>query len=533
MPITTSTCDGKQGHGSFVEFYDQFFERYTFTEFVLDVFDAYRLAGECRCDNASAAKSIAESSEMLLGRVTEANPTQFLSGCTPALLHEALNCFLAKKVLNSHREALFSIRTGGISTRTIRNWKKNGNIYSAGSSKTLNSLFDQLLPTGALIDRKRLAWLWLAERLKLNDAETNSFLKNCMGEQHIYALNLQETVLRTVISINSRQKMPFWNFFEAVSFCLELQGEITADAFAWRTSRDRVLEALRGTPDGCTRVLADELSLIYEDIVGHLAELDAHTEDPALRPSQRAVVTERIERSYRGDFESILTYVDGSESNGIQHTPQSLKIQITQWAQDNSLYLKTAYLSGLLTVVGLLIDFAVRAARTDEEQNLFKLFYFYASRAVTGSPKERVEAQSSFPADIDKMASVLVYEEGVAFERFAREKCLTYFERLLDVPSRLSRRRLIEFYLLTQLQHAQQQKLDFILTRHRFRGLEEGDGDELLLRFFKACAEKPPQSALQFAEALAAFRTRSCRLPQERQSAVDWPVHEKLFRWKY
>jgi hypothetical protein len=534
---TRPVADGQEHH-PFIAFYNRFFERYTFTEFVFDVLDAYRLAdGDATHISArlsSNATSATELSEMLVGAITRAEPTPAQNGCTPKLFREALNCFLADTVRSGHREALFSIRMGGISTRTIRNWKKDGNIYSARSSKTFNGLFDRLLPSGVPIDRKRLAWLWLAERLKLNDAETNRFLKNCMGEQSTYALDLYEVVLRAAINANSRTTIPLWKFFDAVNFCLMLQEEVISGASEWRIGRNRVLEALRRSSDGDARDLADKLSLIYEDVVGYLGALS--NESASLRPLQEVVVTQMIEERYLMSFESTFTHENIGKPDNTERALQDLKAQIAQWTRDSKPYLQAAYLSGLLTVVKLLIDFAVSNAKTDGKQDIFKLFYFNSSRAVTPiAPLEKeVEEEGAFPENIAEMTSILTYEEGEAFERFAREKCLIYFERMLDAPTRISRRHLIEFYLLTRLQHAKQQELDFILARHRFREL--GEGDEMLLHFFDTCAKNPPKTSEHFAQALATFKGRLCRprrLPHGEQPALDWPVQEKLFRWKY
>jgi hypothetical protein len=538
MPAGTRPVGDGQEHHPFIEFYNRFFERYTFTEFVFDVLDAYRLA-DGYVANISARLSANDASatelgEMLVGIIAKADSTRPQNGCSPQLFCEALNCFLADKVRNSHREALFSIRMGGISTRTIRNWKKDGNIYSASSSKTFNGLFDRLLPSGVPIDRKRLAWLWLAERLKLTDAETNRFLKNCMGEQSTYALDLYEVVLRAAINANSRATTPLWKFFDAVNFCLILQEEVISGASEWRIGRNRVLEALRRSSDGDARDLADKLSLIYEDVVGYLGALSDKSADP--RPLQETVVTQMIEERYLISFKTAFTHESSWKPDNAEQTLQDLKAQITQWTRDSKPYLQAAYLSGLLTVVKLLIDFAVNNAKADGKQDIFKLFYFTSSRAVTppASLEKGVEEKDSFPEGIAEMTSILTYEEGEALERFAREKCLIYFERMLDLPTRISRRHLIEFYLLTRMQHSKQQELDFILARHRFREL--GEGDEMLLHFFDACARNPPKTSEHFAKALATFKGRLYRshhLPHGEQPALDWPVQEKLFRWKY
>jgi hypothetical protein len=532
-PIDMKASVDERGHNPFTKFYDRFFERYTFMEFVLDALSACHLADEqaasVRVQLLADGVSVAKLSETLLNAVAEGASKRASGSCSPELLREALNCFLAEKVLGSHREALFSIRLGGISTRTIRNWKKDGKVYSAGSSKTLNKLFDRILPAGVLIDRKRLAWLWLAERLKLDDTEANGFLKNCMGEQNIYALDLYEIILRTVISVNNQRSVPLWGFFDAIGFGLELQEEIAAGAFLWRAGRDRVLEVLRLSPDGNARTLADDLSLIHEGIIGYMEGLDDR--DTASRSSRETAITQMAEESYQGSLRPALIYGTDGQPDDEKRLLQDIKAQITQWAHDNRPYLQAAYLSGLLTVTGLLIDFAIETTKANGEQDIFRLFYFNSSRAVTTCREGRPGAEGSFPENITKMTSVLAYEEGVAFGRFAREKSLAYFERLLDAPSRISRRRLIEFYLLTRLHHSRQQELDFILARHHF--CELGEGDEMLLRFFRTCDENPPEDSTRFAEALARFKAQNCRPSREKHPALDWPIQEKLFRWKY
>jgi hypothetical protein len=562
--------DERERH-SFIEFYNRFFGRYTFEEFVLDTIGTYRLADEdaagIRALLLDGGTPVTELGEMLLGLVASAEADGAEAGRrkqsskkrSPALLRKALNCFVADRVPGGCWEALFSIRIGGISTRTIRNWKKDGAIYSAGSSKALNDLFDRLLPPDAPISRKRLAWLWLAERLKLDDAETGDFLKTCMNEQSIYALDLYETVLRIVISVNSHRAAEHWGFIDAISFCLSLQKEIVPAAFPWQSSRDKILEALRQPPDGDALALADNLSLIYEEIAGYLRRLDgggaagngaggggssssgsrvmtgsgavtgsanANARTPHF--SQDVVFTRTVEDAYLGSFRSTFTSEGDGGTAGSLPELQDIKTQITQWARDNRFYLQTAYLSGLLTVVRLLIEFAVSVAKTNDEHGLFELFYFNASRAVTAFPEGEHPAKAAFPENVAEMASILLYEEGVAFGRFAREKCLTYFERMLEVPSRLSRRRLIEFYLLTQMQNSRRQSLDLLLARHHFREL--GEGDEALLHFFETCTEDPPKTAARFAEALAVFRQQGLCPPGGK---TNWPVQEKLFRWKH
>jgi hypothetical protein len=313
---------------------------------------------------------------------------------------------------------------------------------------------------------------------------------------------------------------------------LTLQEEIAGEDAPLRLSHDRVLEALRRLSDGNAQGVVDELSQVYEDILeGVSVTNDLPTE---------AVATQILEKEFLKHFafekkedwapKQEAAYRDDMDKNATLCSIDDFKGLVTQWVHDNKPYFQSAYLSWLLTILRLLIDFADETLRSSGDRNLFKVFYFNFSKAVTltaGRPAVL------FPDDSAEMSSILEREEGVTLEKFAREKCLTYFERLFDIPLRLSRRRLIEFYFMTKLNHLNKAELDLILTRHRFQCL--GADDLLIVRCCDIGKTSPTPTRDDFIDLLVESRnTLGQKLGKGRRAmAFHWPITEKLFRWKY
>lgn len=511
---------------SFACFYERFFERYTFSEFVCDVCETYHILGEdaVQIKNAIATEALSnqEKCQILLKATA-----RVLDTSASDVLCKALNCFFADKTCETHREALFSIRANGVTTRTVRNWKMGGAVYSERSSKTLNGIFDEHLPAHARINRKRLAWLWLAFKLKLNDEETDRFLGRQMNEQRIYVLDLHEVVLRAAIGINSQVEVPLWDFFDAVDFCFELQKESSNKGTVFDLNRNKVLEVLCKSSDGNAQEIAQELSQVYENI---LESANATSTLLGESAATQILETEFLAHFAFGEDLTLGARLQSqSGKNSALRSPSDFKEWVRQWVHANEPFFQSAYLSQLLVILSLLIDFAVEISKSSNEQNLFKVFYFNFSKSVTLTDEDPC---ISFPSDIPEMESTLQYEKGVTLEKFAREKCLIYFERLFNIPLRLSRRRLIEFYLMTRLNHLSQTELDFILTRHRFLGL--GEDDFAVIECFKRCKTSLIQTMDGFVDCLIDSKNSLNCLPRLRREAAtsNWPITEKLFSWK-
>ncbi|MDR0875513.1 MAG: hypothetical protein LBN12_04820 [Clostridiales Family XIII bacterium] len=383
---------------------------------------------------------------------------------TPETIEEAKRCFAGGKNLRKYQEAALSVRLGGISTRTIRNWKNGENVYSERSSKILNHYFDRHLPKGIRADRRKLAWLWLAFRLKMDDVETDLFLSDCMGGRRIYALDLYEIVLRTAIRLNSRLKRQVWDFFDALCFADELHAEVTLDAALTETYRVRVLEVIDAS-DGAVRAVCTALSLIYEE---------ALKESNAADVSPREVnATQLIEDSWTDDFS------EPAPPDLSENTVPEVKARLTAWAGGHRLLFRRAYLSWFLTVLGCLITYSASSAKHGFTGNLFKDWYFDHAKALSG--EHRIP---NFPENVSQMAVAYEYAEGEPFEKFARMKCRVYFDRMFDAPLRISRQRLLEYYLIAQRCRVDEAALNELLERHYFRPLDPGETPKVTEKLF-------------------------------------------------
>jgi hypothetical protein len=451
----------------FSDFYDRFFARYRLAELEAD---AAALGDEAAPDSVAAARA-----------AFDAAPTA------------------------GAREAAFAIRAGGVTTRTVRNWRHGGAIYSKRSSVALNRLFDRHLPAGLRLDRQRLAWLWMASRLKLDEAEADEFLHDVAGEHRSYALDLTEVVLRLAVRPDPAGG-PGWDFFDAVTFSHDLLVEVMEAPDSGDADRPlddlrrRILDALAEgrRPAGD---LADQLCLIYEDALDELRRRTAG-DDP--EPAAPRPATRLLEDSWR------------REAPAWPSGAAEARAAVRDWALRQRSLFQAAYLSWCLTVLRLLVDHATDSAKATAPAAgppLTTRFYHLAARAATPG--------AVFPCDLADMADTLWYEEGVDLDDRAREVCLVYLGRLLDVPSRVSRGRLAEFYLLARSHHGSLPELNLYLQRHGFAALTPHDG--WLPALLDDHARRPATSPEAFAARVAAASGRPGATTR-----VD-----KLFRWKH
>jgi len=362
--------------------------------------------------------------------------------------------FADEKKSNAAEEAVLSVRFDGITTRTIRNWKSGGKIYSEHSSKALNAYFNEKVPSGARISRRKLAWLWLAFKLKLNDQETDTFFKDCIGERRIYGLDLQEVILRTFLHLEGSALIKKWEFFDAVCFAIGVYEEVVQDSVITDSYTEKVLAALcSSNPD--PKSLASALSLVYEEALNKLIEML-----PELPPE--ALVTKMIEECWNQDKSCFLP-IERSDNS-----VEELKTSIRNWAISNRSYFCTAYLSWFLMILNLLISNATAATKETKTNDYFIDWYFGFSKIL--ATKERIR---SFPKDVLVMRDKFEYEEGESFAAFTKKKAVTYFSRLLDAPMRASRSKLIEYWFAASIDPDNIEELNDLLERHLFRPLDE------------------------------------------------------------
>jgi len=516
---------------------------------------------------------------LLQGAAAEALPQ---SMC--ALIASAESFFSSDYPSKAQCEAVLSVRLGGISTRTIRNWRKDGRIYSESSSNAFNRFFDHYIPVDAPLDRRRLAWFWVAYSLMLNESEIDDFLAHCMEGQRSYVLDLFELAIRACISFNSLVGQEVWDFFDAVSFGRELEeasrgqqsvGIKPLNTFNLNAFSQNILKILRGSPLGDITGVADNLSLLYEDTQKYLEELAGQFVDESRVVLKTISITRKLEDVYSARFQpakeprstdapltkpplgafALKTFVnheslcEASVSESLQEEIKEYKAVVEKWVSENSCYFQAAHLSRLLTMLRLLIECVFEVSRSAPHKDFFEQWYYWCSLArgqaqgqgtsVNGSSEESFAhgKERSFPADPAHMADILLREDGVRFAGYSRERCLLYFSRLFEATHPISRRDYIEYYLFIRLHRARPEELNALLRGQRFSELNKQRDYLLLLFFSKATThEYIYKSPEVFATKLAHFSEVICpaieKSTQEAKASV-WPIHEKLFLWNY
>jgi hypothetical protein len=352
----------------------------------------------------------------------------------------------------------------------------------------------------------------MASRLNLDATEIDQFLQAVVGGHRTYALDLTEVMLRLAARSNSADG-PGWDFFDTVTFAHNLLAEVMGsppgdDAGTGRrlaVGRRRILDALTEAGQSASD-LADQICLIYEETWDQLNQLTADWSTDRLGPEAAPArsATLLLEDSWRQAAPAWPDDLAGAQ------------VAVRDWALQQGPLFQAAYLSWYLTVLRLLVDhildFSRAAATTAGGPPLLTRFYYLAARAASADP--------GFPSNLAEMADILWYEEGENLDERARKVCLVYIGRLLDVPGRVSRGRLAEFYLLTRSHHGSLPELNFYLQRHGFTALSPDDG--WLPALLADQVRQPAGSPEVFAAQVAAASGNGAG------GGID-----KLFRWKY
>ena len=527
-------------------FYEIFLSRYTAEEFAADTvwLQSMNTLKDNQPTNADDNRNTPQP--------TTLHPT------IQGYLETAQGFFQTDRPTNAQKEALLSVRLGGVSTRTIRNWKTSGRIYSERSSRSFNYLFDSYLPERARVDRRKLAWLWVAHRMKLSESETDDFLVYCMDGQSSYVLDTVELAVRACLTFNVTATESTWDFFDAVLFGLALEQQI-ADKLILTTElappydagnlppdeaysnlslpefSQSIMSILNNSKTADCRDLSDQLGVVFEEGLKHADYLRKRLADEYPSIITQPAITTYLNSCYSQRFGTSKQAVQRLQSSDVD----MLKDNLRQWVLENSSYFQAAYFSRLLALLKHLISLMTDMATQPGQTNFFKQWFYLCSLAVSGSPHMNnnrlssstnggVKRANSFPVNTAQMADILWHAEGADFGGYAKEHCLLYLERIFDVERHLSRRTLIEYYLLVRLHHTKKSELETLLHNLRFKGLDATD-DELLVNFLNSVevSSGTYNEAIDFAVDLADCTA----LPHAKEHG--WPIREKLFYWDY
>jgi hypothetical protein len=419
---------------------------------------------------------------------------------------------------------------GGITPRTIRNWKTGNQIYSERSSQIFNALFKRNIRSNSIVDNRSLAWLWVAYGLKLTEPETDDFLVYCMGDQRGYILNPVELAVRTCLAFNNQPRQVVWQFFDAVNFGLQLQQEIdeqiklpeSKPSFNLSAYTHSIMASLAASKTGDCTQLANRLSAIYENGLKHLTCLCTQLREESRLFLSAPVLTRYVESIYRQQLrqtELTLPAVTGSPDI------VEMKDILSKWIREKAGYFTAAHLSKTLALLHLLIELITDMSGMQSNVGFFEQWYFWCSLVISQTLGVSTDL---FPSDPAGMADVLWRDEGLEYSGYAKQHCLTYFSRLFDEKRHLRRNVMIEFYLLTRLNHSHRSELDRILLEQRYLPLDS-KSDRLLIGLF-AYLDKNINlraSPETFTRLLATFGAMSDNEDK------NWPIREKLFFWDY